>query len=591
MEIPKMLETSPKRKLNWLRSQIIGGETEFDSPFGRRRITYADTTATARSLRFIEDYILSSVLPYYGNTHTGDSYVGQYSTKIVEEAKQYIKRCLRAKKDDAILFCGSGTTSAIKRLQEVMGIAIAPILRAKVSQTLRDVDKWVVFVGPYEHHSNLLSWRQSLADVVEISLTQDGCSIDMDALRTQLEFYERTNRPMIGSFSACSNVTGIVTDTRALATLLHQHGAFACFDFAASGAYVEMNMKSGEVDGYDAVFISPHKFIGGPGTPGILLMNKKLYQLHDCPPSTCGGGTVSYVNGFNEEDTLYLDNVEERENAGTPQIIQTVRAALAFWIKEYIGYKTIENQESHYMTSALKALSTNSNIDILGPTKTLKRLSIISFLIYPTRNQIIHLDKLQNKKNTSDQLFIQDQNKALHGRFVAKLLNDLFGIQARGGCACAGPYGHYLLNVDKAYSLTFRSSIQQGYEGVKPAWTRISFPYYMSKEEFEFILVALEFVALYGHRFLPLYDLDWKNGNWSFNDKTFKKIIDAKEMNKLNNKDARTYVKDKCSSSTVTNTYASYFDNAVCIASLLPKYPLQRRPPNDLRDVDLPFLL
>ncbi|KAK9670434.1 hypothetical protein RND81_13G201800 [Saponaria officinalis] len=590
MEVPKMTESSPEEKLSWVRSQIIGGGAEFESPFGKRRITYADSTATSRSLRFIEDYILTNVLPFYGNTHTGDSYVGQQSTKMVEASSQYIKRCLRAKEEDAILFCGSGTTSAIKRLQEVMGLAIAPILRAKVLQSLQDEEKWVVFVGPYEHHSNLLSWRQSLADVVEIGLTHDGGSIDMDSLRTQLEFYERTNRPMLGSFSACSNVTGIVTDTRALARLLHRHGAFACFDFAASGPYVEINMKSGEIDGYDAVFMSPHKFIGGPGTPGILCMNKKLYQLHNYPPSTCGGGTVSYVNGFTDEDTLYLDNVEERENAGTPQIIQTVRAALTFWIKEYIGYQTIKNKESYYMTIALESLGKNNNIEILGPINKVKRLSILSFLVYPTRNQSISLDQLQNRENTIDRLLKHDQ-KPLNGRFVAKLLNDLFGIQARGGCACAGPYGHHLLNVDKAYSLALRASIQQSYEGVKPAWTRISFPYYMSKEEFEFVLVALEFVAFYGLRFLPLYDLNWKNGNWTINEKTFKKtIVEKRNYNKVDKfNDATTCVKDKCL--PLTNKYATYIDNAMCIASLLPKYPQQGRAPNDLRDIDLPFII
>ncbi|XP_074294022.1 uncharacterized protein LOC141621340 isoform X2 [Silene latifolia] len=556
MKVPKMEESlSPEMKLSWLRSETIGGDAEFKSPYGRRRITYADTTATARSLRFVEDYILSAFLPFYG----------QHSTKMMKEASQYIKTCLGGNnQEDAILFCGSGTTGAIKKLQEVMGIAITPTLRDRVSKLLQDEEKWVVFVGPYEHHSNILSWRQSLADVVEIGLTDDESSIDMEALKTQLENYESSNRPMLGSFSACSNVTGIVTDTRALSRLLHQHGAFACFDFASSGPYVEIDMKSGELDGYDALFISPHKFIGGPGTPGVLLMNKKLYQLNNYPPSTCGGGTVAYVN-FTEEDTVYLENIEERENAGTPQIIQTVRAALAFWIKEYIGYNTIKNQKSNYMTTALKTLGNNNNkIDILGPVISVDRLAILSFLVYPITNQ-----------------------KPLHGRFVAKLLNDLFGIQARGGCSCAGPYGHYLLKLDTSNSLAFRSPIQQGYEGVKPAWTRISFPFYMSKEEFEFVLDAVKFVALNGHQFLPFYDLNWKSGNWTFNEKTFKETIDAKHNTKNVKDDDATYFKHKC----LRKMFASYMDTAINIASHLPKYPKQRKAPQDFGNIDLPFLI
>ncbi|KAJ8453181.1 hypothetical protein Cgig2_008065 [Carnegiea gigantea] len=518
MEVPKICsKDTPEKKLSWLRSQIIGSTAEFNSPFGKR------------------------------NTHTSDSYVGQHSTKMVEDAARYIKKYMGGGEQDAILFCGSGSTAAIKRLQEVMGIAVPSTLRGRVSEVLRDEERWVVFVGPYEHHSNLLSWRQSLAEVVEVGLAEDGGSIDLEALRVQLEHYAQTNRPMLGSFSACSNVTGIVTDTQALATLLHQYGAFACFDFAASGPYVELEMRSGEIDGYDAIFVSPHKFIGGPGSPGILLMSKKLYQLGTSAPSTCGGGTVSYVNGFSEEDTLYLDNIEGRENAGTPAIIQIIRAALAFWVKEHIGYETIVKQEHDHTVKALEKLGKIKNIRILGNTNV-KRLSILSFLIYPSAsNGNENNFKESPEKETNDQ-------KPLSGRFVTKLLNDLFGIQTRGGCACAGPYGHHLLHVDKAYSLAFRSSIQKvtipiyytcphdymhiaqlGYKGAKPAWTRISLPYYMSSEEFEFVMKAVALVAVYGHRFLPYYDFNWRNGDWRFDEKRFKEALQrVKEDN--NNK-------------------------------------------------------
>ncbi|GFY91396.1 hypothetical protein Acr_07g0015920 [Actinidia rufa] len=550
---------SADKKLSWLRSQIIGGDMEFDSPFGKRRLTYADHTASGRGLKFIEDYIMNNVLPFYGNSHTSDSYVGYKTTKMVHEAAEYVKRCLGGGQDDAILFCGSGSTAAIKRLQEVMGIAIPSIMRDKVFKSLSsEYKRWVVFVGPYEHHSNILSWRQSLAEVVEISLDENGL-LDMEALRLQLREYQGTNRPMLGSFSACSNVTGTYTDTGALARLLHQFGAYACFDFAASGPYVEIDMRSGEIDGYDAVFLSPHKFLGGPGTPGLLLMSKALYKLGSSPPSTCGGGTVSFVNGFNEKDTLYVDNIEEREDAGTPPIIQKIKAALAFWVKEYIGYEVIDKQEHDYIKAAMDRLLPNQNIWILGNISA-KRQAILSFLIYST---------------------------------------------TYSSSAEIRPYGHSLLNVDERLSLSFKSAIQMGYNGVKPGWTRISFPYYMSHEEFEFTLAALEFIAIYGQRFLPLYHLNWKTGSWSFKRKVLKETLQSIDQNRnyygcspmvnmmqtlnVNSHELQEHHEVDANSDGLINKYASYLEAAKRIAGLLPTFPPQRRVPDDL-DLNLvPF--
>ncbi|KAG4391471.1 hypothetical protein GLYMA_05G191100v4 [Glycine max] len=456
---------SVEEKLHWLRSQIIGNDAEFDSPFGKRKVVYADHTASGRSLHYNENFIIKHLLPFYGNTHTCDSYVGSRTTKMVHEAREYIKKCLGGGEDDALILCGSGTTAAIKRLQEVMGIAVPSVLRERVLKSLGTEERWVVFVGPHEHHSNLLSWRQSLAEVVEIGLDQKGL-LDIDALKLQLEAYRDTNRPMLGSFSACSNVTGIYSDTRAIAQLLHKYKAFACFDFAASGPYVEIDVRSGESDGYDAVFLSPHKFLGGPDSPGVLLMNKALYLLGSSPPSTCGGGTVTYVNGFNEQDTLYLENIEERETGGTPPIIQTVTAALAFWVKEYISYEEIEKREQLYINKAFERFGSNPNIEVLGNLKA-KRQAILSFLIYSTTTNSSSAGEWSdgNKENEGElDLWAETGNqrgKPLHGPFVAALLNDLFGIQARGGCACAGPYGHELLHINKSQSLAIRSAVQE----------------------------------------------------------------------------------------------------------------------------------
>ncbi|XP_047168093.1 uncharacterized protein LOC124836894 [Vigna umbellata] len=542
-------------KLRWLRSQIIGCHAEFDSPFGKRKVLYADHTASGRSLHYNENFIINHVLPFYGNTHTCDSYVGSRTTKMVHEANEYIKKCLGGGEDDALILCGSGTTAAIKRLQEVMGITVPSVMRERVLKSLNTEERWVVFVGPHEHHSNLLSWRQSLAEVVEIDLDDEGL-LDMDALRIQIEAYKDTNRPMLGSFSACSNVTGIYLDTRAVAELLHQYKAFACFDFAASGPYVEIDMRSGESDGYDAVFLSPHKFLGGPDSPGVLLMNKALYLLGSSPPSTCGGGTVTYVNGFNEQETLYLENIEERESGGTPPIIQTVRAALAFWVKEYISCEEIEKSEQMYINKALKRLGSNPNIEVLGNLKA-KRQAILSFLIYSTINcssagEWSDEGELDLWAETGNQ-----RGKPLHGPFVAALLNDLFGIQARGGCACAGPYGHELLHINRSQSLAIRSAVEKGYIGVKPGWSRVSFPYYMSEEDFEYILKAIEFLAVYGQRFFPLYSFNLINGSWRLKTEKIEALT----------------IEGNCNFGGVMRRNESNFEVAKCIATRLPKFP------------------
>ncbi|XP_024179584.1 uncharacterized protein LOC112185557 [Rosa chinensis] len=576
-------------RLSWLRSQVIGASVEFDSPFGKRRLTYADHTASGRSLHYIESFIIDNVLPFYGNTHTCESYVGRRTTKMVYEAGKYIKKCLGGGEDDALMFCGQGTTSAIKRLQEVMGVTVPSILRDRVINTLGTQERWVVFVGPYEHHSNLLSWRQSLAEVVEIGLNDEGL-LDMEDLTLQLESFKHANRPILGSFSACSNVTGVYSDTRAIARLLHRYGGFVCFDYAASGPYVEIDMRSGEIDGYDGVFLSPHKFVGGPGSPGILLMSKALYQLRSSPPSTCGGGTVDYVNGFSEKDTLYFEDIEERENGGTPQIIQTIQAALAFWVKDYIGYEVIEKQEQIYVKKALQRLLPNKKIKILGNTSA-KRQAILSFLIYSTTTSATSNASIQYNMwgETENETVGNTRDKPLNGSFVTALLNDLFGIQARGGCDCAGPYGHVLLGIDKTSSLAYRCAIQKGYVGLKPGWTRVSFPYYISNDEFDFILAALEFIAAYGQRFLSLYDFNFRRGSsWTIKKKALQSLIVGTKRN------CHDKVKQDCINTNdaekqeepLISKFASYLETATRIASLLPKFPPERRLQQDI-DISL----
>ncbi|XP_047056764.1 uncharacterized protein LOC124663053 [Lolium rigidum] len=513
----------PEVKLEWLRSQIIGAEAEFSSPFGTRRVTYADHTASGRCLQFVEEFVQRNVLPYYGNTHTVDSYVGLHTGELAGDAARYVKRSLGGGPRDALLFCGTGCTAAIKRLQEVAGMAVPPTLRSLVLESLPPSDRWVVFLGPYEHHSNLLSWRESLAEVVEIGLRQEDGLLDVGALEAALAAPERAGRPMLGSFSACSNVTGLRTDTRAVARLLHRHGAFACFDFACSAPYVGIDMRSGEPDGYDAVFLSGHKFLGGPGSPGILAMSSRLYSLRHTAPSTSGGGTVLYVSAYGHGDTVYCEDTEEREDAGTPAIIQKVRAALAFRVKDWVGEACIEEREQRMLALALRRTrkAANPSLSLLpgnATGSTARRLPVLSFVVYPP----VDVDRepssgTEPARDGGGNKELGVARLQLHCRFVTKLLNDLFGVQARGGCACAGPYGHRLLGITPARAKAIKSAVQMGYQGVKPGWTRVSLAYYTSTREAEFVLDAMDFVASFGHRFLPLYTFDWKSGDWRYN--------------------------------------------------------------------------
>ncbi|KAI4383523.1 hypothetical protein MLD38_009353 [Melastoma candidum] len=440
-------------RLTWLRSQIIGRDAMFDSPFGRRRLTYADHTASGRCLHYVEDFVADNVLPFYGKS-----------------------------KGTGPVMCGSMLTGffvQVTRTPPTATLAACSAGRGAQEQSRGFRRSWASL------YRQLCEKRsQSLAEVIEIGQDSKG-SIDMEELRRKLRHYRNANRPILGSFSACSNVTGKITDTRALAKLLHEFEGFACFDFAASGPYAKIDMKSGEIDGYDAIFLSPHKFLGGPGSPGILLASKTLYCLGSSPPSTCGGGTVTYVNGFNEKDTLCLEEIEGRENGGTPPIIQITRLALAFWVKDYVG-----------------------------------------------------------------------------------------GLEENG-------------------KLT-QSTIAQGYQGVKPGKSRISFPYYMSEEEFHFVLEALEFVTDYGQIFLPLYVFDIRTGGWTIRRKALAELLSKEKKGSTQTSppwgpvgpDNISMPHNDNIAETLRDEYDSYFEQARRVAGLLQEFPLQRTLGEDMGLVD-----
>lgn len=340
----------------------------------------------------------------------------------------------------------------------------------------------MVFIGPFEHHSNELPWRESIADVVTIQEDYDG---HVDLAHLEAELVRHADRPLkIGSFSAASNVTGIITDTSAVAALLHRHGALSFWDCAAAAPYVDIDMSpDGELAHKDAVFISPHKLIGGPATPGVLVARRELFRNR--VPTVPGGGTVAYVN---PEGHRYLEDIEHREEGGTPAIVESIRAGLIFQLKDAVGIDAIRLREESFIRRAIAEWDRQPNIEVLGNHEA-ERLSIVSFVV-------------------------RHEERYLHHNFVVALLNDLFGIQSRGGCSCAGPYGHRLLGIDLDTSYAFEREIARGCEGIKPGWVRVNFNYFISQATFEFILDAVRLVASDGWKLLPSYRFDPETGLW-----------------------------------------------------------------------------
>jgi len=500
-------------EFDFLRRELIGADALIQTPFGERLMMYADYTASGRCLCFVENY-LRQLQRIYANSHTEDDISGRSMTQLLREAEASIKKSVNAGKSGRIICVGSGATGAIDKLQQIIGVSLPPVTRQSLGTLLDNalgsdkVDSFkhylrenqpVVFVGPYEHHSNEISWRENLATVIPVQLDQDG-GIDLKHLEELLQEPTYQGRKRIGSFSAASNVTGIKSPVHEIAALLHRYDAIACFDFAASAPYVQidMNPPEGQYDGdasLDAIFISPHKFLGGPGSSGVLVFNERLYH-RELPPTVSAGGTVDYVGPSNQD---FITRIEEREKPGTPGVLQVLKAAMVFEIKDNVSVARIEQREHELLAKVFSRWLANPQIEILGNQDPAKRVGIISFNLKTSAD------------NSSDGYY-------LHPKFVTTLLNDLFGIQSRAGCSCAGPYGHRLLGIDEETSEEYRVCVTDGYSGVKPGWCRVSMHYVMDDLEVDFLLDAVEFVARFGELFLPFYDFDIYDGSWNKKD-------------------------------------------------------------------------
>lgn len=440
------------------RKNIIGNEQSFLSPYGKKEIIYTDWTASGRLYRPIEEKITNQIGVYVANTHTETSVTGSIMTRAYKKARAIIKEHVNANNDDVLITGGTGMTGVINKFQRILGLKVSENLKehTQIPNELRPI----IFITHMEHHSNQTSWLETIADVEIIPCNEKGLFC-FDMFEKILEKYKE--RPIkIASVTACSNVTGIRTDYHKVAKMIHGYGGLCFVDFACSAPYVSIDMHPKDEDAYlDAIFFSPHKFLGGPGTSGVLIFNKKLYK--NMIPDNPGGGTVSYTNPWGDHD--YVDDIETREDGGTPGFLQTIKIALSIRLKEEMGVENILNREHEINEIVFSKLEQIPNLVILAENNK-DRLGIFSFYI-----------------------------KDVHYNLIVKLLNDRFGVQTRGGCSCAGTYGHFLLNVDKQTSKSLEKKIVEGCLLERPGWIRMSIHPTITNDEVLYVCDSIEQVA------------------------------------------------------------------------------------------------
>jgi len=455
-----------------LRAGLIGDGVSIPGPFGAQKLVYADYVASARALRPIEDFVTQNILPYYANSHTRSSYCGAYMTQMREQARSEIANSVDASDDYSVVFTGAGATAAVNRLVKLLG----------VEEAVRSGLEPVVFIGPYEHHSNILPWRETGAKIVIIPEAAEG-GPDLGVLQQKLDD-NKSSSLKVGSFSAASNVTGIQTDVAEVTKILKANDAFAVWDYAGGAPYLPVSVKPSGVE-LDALFLSTHKFPGGPAASGLLIVKNKLSATSK--PSWPGGGTVTYVSPWNHD---YVSSLSAREEAGTPNVIGDIRAALCFIVKDAIGAEFLANRQNELRDRAIAAWKDNKNIRILGHA-TAERLPIFSFQVRDEQGELIQ-----------HQLF-------------TRMLSDMYGIQARGGCACAGPYGHELLNIDADQSAVMRAEIKEGNSLARPGWVRLNFSYLLSDEKANFIIESVAELANSASKYVDQYVFDEATGSYT----------------------------------------------------------------------------
>ncbi len=457
--------------------KVIGNDLVIEDSFGTKKLIYADWIASGRMYEPIERLLTDYFGPLVGNTHSESSLTGEVMTTAYKMAHDLIKRHVHANADDVMLPVGSGMTGAVSKLQRILGLHIPE--KAKPFYKLPASERPVVFLTHMEHHSNQTSWLECEADVVVIP-PGDKLLVEPKNLELELSRY-KDRKHKIGSFTSCSNVTGIFTPYHELAAIMHRHGGLCFVDFAASAPYADMDMHPVRPEeALDAIFFSPHKFLGGPGSSGILIFNKKLYT--NAVPDQPGGGTVVWTNPWGERQ--YFEDIETREDGGTPAFLQTIKAALAVRLKEKMGTRNIREREQKLLDIVFEKLTKIPGLVILAP-ETHERLGVISFYI-----------------------------ENLHYNFVVRALSDYFGIQVRGGCSCAGTYGHYLLHVSREQSHEITSKIDAGDLSSKPGWVRLSLHPVMTEKEVLFICDAVEKVAANAQSMLESYHYSVKTNEY-----------------------------------------------------------------------------
>jgi selenocysteine lyase/cysteine desulfurase len=452
------IDTSLEKYFSSFRKNIIGIDQPYETVYGTQKMIYVDWTASGRLYRPIEEKLINDFGPFVANTHTETTVSGKAMTKAYHHAKNIIKQHVNANKDDVFIATGTGMTGVVNKFQRILGLKIAENLKQFTS--IPNHIKPIIFISHMEHHSNQTSWLETIADVVIIPACSKGLFC-IDNLIKLLEEYKDRNFK-IASITSCSNVTGLLTPYYEVAKLMHQHGGVCFVDFACSGPYVNIDMHPADKESYlDAIFFSPHKFLGGPGTNGVLIFNKNLYKnnVPDCP----GGGTVAWTNPWGKHK--YIDNIEDREDGGTPGFLQLIKTALAVQLKEKMGVENILAREHEMVQYIFENLGNVENIVLLAAEHQ-NRLGVISFYV-----------------------------KDLHYNLGVKILSDKFGIQTRGGCSCAGTYGHYLLNLDEASSNFFTCEIDTGNYANRPGWIRLSVHPTTTNEEIKYVCESIKNVA------------------------------------------------------------------------------------------------